>query len=553
MNALLSFLFRFDVMIGAFIVVIVPYFFMKAGAFLKEIQRKTKWPGIKEKKQQTTKALSGDLQADINEIDGRIGHSSDVSIREFVISLSGRKAALIYIDGLADKHMIHEHLLTPLMKAEGGVKQESDSPDALSGERFKAVLLNRLLPMTGVKENRALDDILHGILTGSAALIIDGFHDGIMIDVKGWKSRSIEEPITESLVRGPRVGFVENLRDNTAILRRLSTNPNLTMIDYQIGKMAKACSLVYIKGIAEEELIEEVTERINKINLDNALESGYIEELIEDNYLSFFPQVQNTERPDRVMGALLEGRVAILMDGTPFTLIVPVTFPMFFQTPEDYYERWLPMSLIRMLRFTAGFISVFLPSIYIAFVSFHQGMIPTKLALSIASTRIGVPFPSLIEAILMEVSIEILREAGLRLPKPVGQTVGLVGGLVIGEAAVQANLVSPIMVIVVALTAISSFAIPQYGTGISLRILRFVAMFCSAIFGLYGILLFLLVLCIHFSKLESFGVPYFTPANIFSREDLKDFLLRMPLFTMIRRPEEFSSGHNRYRRKKNRK
>ncbi|MEC1417822.1 spore germination protein [Bacillus haynesii] len=553
MNALLSFLFRFDVMTGAFIVVIVPYFFMKAGAFLKEVQRKTKWPGIKEKKQQTTKALSGDLQADINEITGHIGHSSDVSIREFVIGSSGRKAALIYIDGLADKHMIHEHLLNPLMKAEGGVKQESDSPDELSGERFKAVLLNRLLPMTGVKENRALDDILHGILTGSAALIIDGFHDGIMIDVKGWKSRNIEEPITESLVRGPRVGFVENLRDNTAILRRLSTNPNLTITDYQIGKMAKACSLVYIKGIAEEGLIEEVTERINKIDLDDALESGYIEELIEDNYLSFFPQIQNTERPDRVMGALLEGRVAILMDGTPFALIVPVTFPMFFQTPEDYYERWLPMSLIRMLRFTAGFISVFLPSIYIAFVSFHQGMIPTKLALSIASTRIGVPFPSLIEAILMEVSIEILREAGLRLPKPVGQTVGLVGGLVIGEAAVQASLVSPIMVIIVALTAISSFAIPQYGTGISLRILRFVAMFCSATFGLYGILLFLLVLCIHFSKLESFGVPYFTPANIFSKVDLKDFIFRLPLFTMIRRPEEFSSVHNQYRRKKKRK
>ncbi|MEI4789239.1 spore germination protein [Bacillus sp. FJAT-53060] len=540
MDELYLFLFRFDVMAGAIIVFIVPYIFSEIGESLKKIHKETKRPYIEKK---SMKSLTGDLSKDISHISECVGRSSDLSVRKFVIGSSGMKAALIHIDGLTDKQMIHDHLLTPLMTLYAGKN--------FSSNEVESFLLSKHIPMTDVKENKTIDDILHGILTGSAALIIDRLHDAIIIDVKGWKSRDIMGAPTETLVRGPRIGFVENLRDNTALLRRLSPSPNLRMVDYQIGKQTKLCSLVYIKGIAEEDLVEEVSERIKQIDIDNALDTGYIEQLIEDNYLSLFPQIQNTERPDRVMGALLEGRVAILLDGSPFALIVPVTLPMFIQTPEDYYERWLPMSFFRMLRFTASFISVFLPSLYIAFVSFNQGMIPTKLALSMASSRINSPFPSLVEAILMEVSVEILREAGLRLPRPVGSTVGLVGGLVIGEAAVKANLVSPIMVIVVALTAISSFVIPQYNIGIGLRILRFGGMFCAATLGLYGILLFLLIICIHLSKLESFGTPYFT-ANIFDFKDVKDTIFRLPLFSMIIRPKELSSDINKYRRKKKR-
>ncbi|MCY8410836.1 spore germination protein, partial [Bacillus haynesii] len=237
-----------------------------------------------------------------------------------------------------------------------------------------------------------------------------------------------------------------------------------------------------------------VKKRIEKIDIDDVLESGFVEQLIEDNYLSPFPQVQSTERLDRVMSALMEGRVAILLDGTPFVLIVPVTFSMLLQSPEDYYERWLPSSLIRIMRIGAAMISLLGPALYISFISFHPGLIPSELAISITGTRVGVPFPSLIEALIMEVAIEILREAGLRLPKPIGPAMGIVGGIIIGEAAVQAGIVSPIMVIVVAVTAISSFAIPQYSAGISLRMLRFVAMFCAAVFGLYGVIMFFLML-----------------------------------------------------------
>ncbi|SDK60131.1 spore germination protein, partial [Aneurinibacillus migulanus] len=307
---------------------------------------------------------------------------------------------------------------------------------------------------------------------------------------------------------------------------------------FQVGERAKKELIIaYIKDIADPGLVKEVKKRIKKIDIDNVLESGYVEQLIEDNYLSLFPQVQSTERPDRVIGALMEGRVAILLDGTPFALIVPVTFSMLLQSPEDYYERWIPSTLIRLLRFFAALVSLLAPALYISFISFHPGLIPTKLAISITSTREGVPFPSLIEALIMEVSIEILREAGLRLPKPIGPAMGIVGGLIIGEAAVRAGIVSPIMVIVVAVTAISSFALPQYNAGIPLRVLRFVAMLCAAIFGLYGLILFFLFLCSHLVKLKSFGIPYSSPAVPYQISDWKDFMVRMPLLMMKRRPK----------------
>ncbi len=305
----------------------------------------------------------------------------------------------------------------------------------------------------------------------------------------------------------------------------------------------KELVVAFINDLASTELVDEIKNRIQKIDIDSVLESGYIEQLIEDNYLSPFPQIQNTERPDRVISALMEGRVAILLDGTPFVLIAPVTFSMLLQSPEDYYERWLPGTLLRLLRFMTAFVSLFAPALYISFISFHPGLIPTKLAISIIGSREGVPFPALIEALIMEVAIEVLREAGLRLPKPIGPAMGIVGGLIIGQAAVEAGIVSPIMVIVVAVTAISSFTIPQYSVGITLRILRFVAMFCAAIFGLYGVILFFLLLCSHLVKLKSFGVPYTSPAVPYRFSDWKDFMVRMPL-----KNNETSTENNAYKK-----
>jgi spore germination protein len=411
-------------------------------------------------------------------------------------------------------------------------------PSLSTTDPFTEFIKQHALPINQVKEVDDLGDAINEVFKGKSALLFDAAPTILILETYKSKTRNIEEPVTEAMVRGPRSGFTESLLDNTTLLRQGLMTPELTFIPYEVGtKTKRKLVLAYMEGIANAELVNEAKRRIEQIHIDQVLESGYIEQLIEDNPYSPFPQVQSTERPDRVIAALNEGRVAILLDGTPFALIVPVTFAMLLQSPEDYYERWIPTSLLRLMRYVSAFVSLFLPSIYIAFISFHQGLIPTKLAISIAGTREGVPFPSIIEALIMEISIEVLREAGLRLPRTVGQTVGLVGGLVVGETAVRAGIVSPIMVSVVGLTAISSFAIPQYSAGISLRLLRFVSMFCAAVLGIYGVLLFFLGVCIHLVKLESFGVPYIAPAVPYRLRDWKDFILRFPLRTMKLRPK----------------
>lgn len=323
-------------------------------------------------------------------------------------------------------------------------------------------------------------------------------------------------------------------------MRRIH-DPHLTFESMTIGRRGrKEVVICYLRGLANQELIDEVRRRLGSIDIDDPIESGYIENYIQDNKHSPFPQVQNTERPDRVEGALLEGRIAILIEGTPFALIVPVTFPMLMQSPEDYYERWIPASLIRALRYLALFFALFLPSLYIALVSYHQGLLPTKLAISIAGTREGVPFPTLIEALIMEVTIEILREAGVRLPKPIGQAVGIVGGLVIGQSAVEAGIVSPIMVVVVALTAISNFAFPQYTAALSIRLLRFVMMLGASVFGLYGIILVFVLITSHIVKLHSFGVNYAAPYVPNKLSTWRDLFVRTTINRLLsKRPSMF--------------
>ncbi|MEH7331461.1 spore germination protein [Neobacillus drentensis] len=484
-------------------------------------------------KQPETAAVpfSGNITIDLDQIRKELGHNSDVGFREFYLGNTGIRAAIIFLYGLTDKELINKYILKSLMV---NFSERHEHREV----SLKEFITNQALSISDLTEVNNLHDTVSKILTGNTALLVDGIREIIILGTTKEKARNIEEPVSEALVRGPRIGFTETLSDNTAILRQQGCNHNLSIIQIQVGERSKKeLVIAFINDIADPALVDEVIKRIKTINIDDLPESGYVEQLIEDNYLSPFPQVQNTERPDRVFSALMEGRIAILLDGSPFALIVPVTFSMLLQSPEDYYERWIPGSLIRLLRFLAAFLSLFAPSMYIAFISFHPGLIPTKLALSIISSREGVPFPALIEALIMEISIEILREAGLRLPKPIGPAMGIVGGLIIGEAAVQAGIISPIMVIVVSLTAISSFAIPQYSAGITLRILRFVAMFCAAMFGLYGIILFFLILCSHLVKLKSFGVPYVSPAVPYRISDWKDFILRMPLFMMKRRPK----------------
>ena len=482
-----------------------------------------------------TDYLADNLQTNLNHFKKLREQHPDLTIRTFQVGGTNIHAVCLFMKEMVDEQTINSQILNRLMH--NWEEFTTRDVELISSDKIMDFITNHILSINKIEESQKYSEILMDLIQGSTAVLIDGIDKAILLDtVRAIKTDAIP-PSTEAVVRGPQLGFTSSLEANLALLRQTVTNPELSFKSFTLGKRTKRkATMTYIKDLADPDLVKNVEKRIKQIDIDQVLESSYIEQLIEDNSFSPFPQIQNTERPDRVAAGLLEGRVAILLDGTSYVLIAPVTFWMFLQSPEDYYTRWIPGTLLRWMRYMAAFLSLFLPSVYIAFTSFHQGLIPTRLGISIAATREGVPFPSFIEALFMELAIEVLREAGLRLPKPVGQTVGIVGGLVIGESAVQAGVVSPIMLIVVAITAISSFAIPQYNAGIALRFLRFFIMFFAAAFGLYGIILFFLLMIIHLVRLESFGYPYLAPIAPARVQDWKDVLFRSPINRTNQRP-----------------
>lgn len=481
--------------------------------------------------------ITGNYHTDLISIKETFGKNADVHLREFTIRGTNTRAAVMFTEGLVDVNLMDEYLIKSLM-FEGVPEQTQGEFVQQNNADFLATYLKeQLLPVSQVQETSSLQELSVGVLLGKNALLVDGLPGAMLIGTAKGKTRGVDEPLSEGLLRGPRIGFTEELSDNTGILRRHGSNQSLFIQKFEVGtRVKKDLAIAYIQDIADPKLVAEVQKRIQEMDMDDMLESGYVEQLIEDSTLSPFQQILNTERPDRVMGALLEGRVAILLDGTPFVLVVPVTFSMLLQSPEDYYERWIPGTFLRMLRFMSAMLALLAPALYISFISFHPGLIPTKLVLTIIETRTGVPFPSLIEVLIMELSIEILREAGIRLPKPIGPAMGIVGGLIIGQAAVQAGIISQFLVIVVAVTAISSFTIPVYSAGLTLRILRFAAMFSAAVLGLFGVVMFFLLVCTHLSRLSSFGVPYVAPAVPYHLGEWKDFFIRAPLNMMRKRP-----------------
>ncbi|ACL68773.1 spore germination protein [Halothermothrix orenii] len=495
------------------------------------ISSNTDRPGEKTSK----KKLTRDIKKNEKTIEDIIGFSDDVNFREFKLGKKLKiKATLIYIDSLVDKKTINESILEPLFTEEFF----SDNVENLTTDDIVKFVRDNTMTINEVKVTEKLEDTIEGILNGDSVLLVDGYEQVMVLNTKGWEKRSVSEPVVESVIRGPRDGFTETLAVNTGLIRRRVKHPSLRIKNYNIGRFSKtSVSICYIEGIANKHLVEEVKERINNINIDNIGSSGFVEQLIEDSHLSPFPQILSTERPDRVAANLMEGRVAVVVDNTPFVLILPMTISIFFQSPEDYHERFLVANFIRIIRGIAAFLSLTLPSIYIALISFHPEMLPTRLALAFAGGRGMVPFPSYLEAFIMEGAMELLREASIRLPNPIGPTIGIVGALIVGEAAVSASIVSPFMVIIVAVTTIASFTIPDYGSAIALRILRFPLMVVTTIFGLYGLIWGLIAITIHLASLKSFGIPYLTPLAPSRLSDLKDLVVRAPFWLMYRRPK----------------
>ncbi|MDF2646963.1 MAG: gerKA [Paenibacillus sp.] len=462
---------------------------------------------------------------------------TDVNIRTFLIG-GETKALLINIEGITDRNEIHLHVLTPLMNVTNGISTQ---------KRGILDYIEQQLTISGVHPVQTFPECVEALSTGNVVLLIDQQNQGVALSLANWEHRSIEEPQAEVGIRGPRESFVETMSVNVSLLRRIIKSPDLKILKTKIGKYTQTVvTVAYIKGITDEKLVEEVKLRLGRIDIDGIMESGYIEALIEDSTFSPFPLILSTERPDVACAQMLEGCVLILTEGTPFALTAPTTLFSFFQSPEDYYQKYSISSILRMLRYFFVSLSLLLPSLYVALLTFHQEMLPTSLLISMAASREAVPFPALIEALIMEVAFEGLREAGVRLPKQVGAAVSIVGALVIGQAAVQAGLISAPMVIIVAITGISSFQVPRYTMGLAIRIIRFPIMLLAGTLGLLGVMMGLIAISIHLATLRSFGVPYLSPITPLKSNEMKDVLTRDPLWKMNTRPH-WANSNNIYR------
>ncbi|WP_251861585.1 spore germination protein [Clostridium sp. Marseille-Q2269] len=472
-------------------------------------------------------AVKDDIYTNINKniqyIKELLEGNSDVVFRDFLIG--NQKAFMMYIDGMADKNLLNNYVMESLML-------EADKSTNIKD------IKNKILTVTDVSEQEKLSKAIDLILSGDTLLLIDGLHKAYVIATRLWPVRGVGEPDSETVIKGSRDGFTETIRFNTALVRRRIRDTRLKIKSQKLGVRSKTdVAIMYIEDIVNEDVLNNLYDKLETIKIDAILESGYVEHLIEDNKWSIFPTTKSTERPDVVASALYEGKVAILVDNSPFAIIIPATLPSLFQSPDDYYQRWIYSSIIRVIRLFSILVGMILPAMYVAVTSYHSEIIPSKLAYFIAASREGVPFPAYMEAIIMEVSLALLMESVVRLPKPVGSTIGIVGGLIIGQAAVSAGIVSPIMIIIISITAITSFTSPSYDVSSSLRIIRFLLIIAASLLGLYGVVLGLIILLVHLVKLKSFGIPYLSPVVNPSISDFKDMYIIAPIRFFKKRPD----------------
>ncbi len=473
--------------------------------------------------------LSGSLEANLRAINEAGGSSYDLTIRRF--RAGGLPAALVYLEGLIDRRSAEEIVRNLIIEA------EKLKITLKKGQGLK-IARDQLLTTDQVSPAENIAGLFSGMARGAAAVMLEGSSGALLCDTREPQTRAVSEPANESALRGPRDGFIENLRTNSSLIRLRLPIPQLWMESMFLGRLSQTeVALVYIKGLAKENLVREARSRLGQIDIDAILGTGYIEDFIKDNPYTLFPLAYNTERPDKVITSLLEGRVAILVDGTPFALIIPTELNMLMQAPDDYFELQPIAVFIRLLRYAALVVSLTLPGIYVAVVTFHPELLPTDLFMRISSSREGVPFPVIAEMLLLEVIFEMLREAGLRLPPAIGPAISIVGALILGQAAIQAGLVSPGVVIVVALTAITGFTIPAFSLGASFRLLRFAFSISGATFGLFGLQFILLLSIVHLCSLRSLGVPLLSPFAPLIVSDLKDSIVTSWWWGMRARPK----------------
>lgn len=468
---------------------------------------------LQDPQQDPQQPSSTKLSDNVDYLLNALNKSSDLKIR----ALNKGHAVLVYIESLVDQEKVQENIFAPLEWGE--IDDISEIPNA--------------------RHTKNLEEAIMTLLRGHAIYLEDGNSRITRFNVTSVFNRNVEEPQNEKVVRGSHDGFVENLMININLVRKRIEHRDLVVKYFKVGKKTNTnIAIIYMDGIADPEIVQKMEERVKAISVDMIQSPGYVEEFIEDNPYSPFPQMLNSERPDRVVANIMEGRIALMAEGSPTTLIAPSTFFMFYQAADDYNARWYTGTFVRLIRLASFIIAVALPAFYIAIISYHYEVLPDQLLIPVKSSINEIAYPPLLEALIMVIIIELIRESGIRLPSPVGQTIGIVGGLVIGDAVVRAGLVSNLMVIVVALTAIASFVVPSNELSTTLRLMTFPLIFLAGTFGFIGIVFGFLFLTIHLTRLESFGVPYFSPVAPLNIRDLKDTFIRLPLFMMKKRPKD---------------
>lgn len=453
--------------------------------------------------------------------------NSDIVIREFILNARGKqyKAFLLYIDGMVNSQILNDFILEPLMLRNKSNLFDNDQNRIISEAITNNITVrkvkkfnldeyieNCLIPQNSVKRTSSFDDIFVGVNSGNCALFIDTLSICFDLDIKGFEKRSISKPENEVVIKGSHEAFVENIRVNTSLLRRLINNENLIIEDIKVGKITKTnCAVCYMQDITNNDLVSEVKYRLNNLDIDSLLSAGELEQLLTDDNILGVPKILVTERPDNAVKNLLQGRVVVIVNGSPYALIMPAILIDFLSSPEDTNLKTIFGNFLKRIRLLAAFFTLLLPGLYIAITSFHNEIIPTELLYSILASRQSVPFSIIFEILIMEFSFEIIREAGLRVPSPIGPTLGIVGALVLGQAAVSAGIVSPILIILVAITGISSFAIPDFTFSFHLRFFRFAFIILGFISGFLGIGLGLFVYLSYLCNLETFGISYTSP------------------------------------------
>lgn len=459
--------------------------------------------------------------------------NSDLLYREFNITVKKQvlKAMIFYFDGMTDRNVISNNILKPLMLLSN---LEINETVRDTGE----YIFSRLIPFNQVKKVDSFKEVVSEINFGGCVIFIDTLRYAFIADTKSWEHRSVGSPRSENVIRGPQEAFNEQIRSNTALIRKILKDKDLMIENVSVGKRSNTpCAVMYIRDIANDALVHEVLERVKSLKVDYIFDSGEMEQLLEDSTFLAAPQVFATERPDNVASMLSRGNVAVLMDGSPFVLVMPATVTEFLHSTEDTNLRFPYVNFVRLIRMLAIATALLLPGIYIAITNYHQEMIPTNLMFAIEAARENVPFPSVVEILIMELSFELIREAGLRVPGAIGSTIGIVGGLILGQAAVSANLVSPILIIIVAITALGSFAVPSFSMSFSIRIIRFGYILLGAVAGFLGIALGLVLNLLLLASSKSFGVPFLAPVGPVTKGAYANIFTRQPIWKQERRPD----------------